>query len=154
MESTEAEVLKKAWGDNPCEHPWWVKKTVRGTDTDKDVCTTCGQDRRKGDPAPAPVNVGTTTNADKATILNQQVNELDAKDITVIQKDEDLDVQATPLNEKVKDLVSDADGIVAMLEGDFVFTRQDEAKIASAMSKLRDALGRWRERQRKKRCLT
>ena len=151
MESKEAEGLRKAWGDKPCEHPWWVEETLRGRETGKVVCTTCGQDRRKDEPAPAPVKVKTTTDADKAATLNQRVNELDAKDITVIQQVKDLDAQATPLNEKVKDLDFVADGIVAMLGRDFAFTRQDEAKIASVMGKLRGALGRWRERQREKR---
>jgi len=151
MESKEAEGLRKAWGDKPCEHPWWVEETLRGGDTGKVVCTTCGQERPKGEPAPAPVKGKTTTDADKATTLNLQVTELDAKEMTVTQQDKDLDAQATLLNEKVKDLDSVADGIVAMLRGEFAFTMQDEAKIASVMGKLRVALGRWRERQREKR---
>ena len=154
MESKEAEGLRTAWGDKPCEHPWWVEETLRGRETGKVVCPTCGQDRRKSDPEPAPVKGKTTTDADKATTLNQQVTELDPKDITVIQQNKDLDALATPLNEKVKDLDSVAEGIVAMLRGDFAFTMQDEAKIASVMGKLRDALGRWRKRQREKRCST
>lgn len=151
MESKEAGALRTAWGDKPCEHPWWVEETSRGRETGKVVCTTCGQDRPKGDPAPAPVKVKTTTDADMARTLNQQVTELDAKDITVIRQDKDLDAQATPLKEKVKDLDSVADGIVAMLVGDFAFTMEEEAKIASVMGKLRGALGRWRKRQREKR---
>lgn len=151
MDSKEAECLRNAWGDKPCEHPWWVEVTVRGCETGKVVCTTCGQDRRKGEPAPAPVQVKTTTDADKATTLNHQITELDAKEITVIQQDKGPDAQATPLNEKVRDLDSVVDGIVTMLGGDFAFTMQEEAKIASVMDKLRDAWRRWSEKQREKR---
>ena len=128
MESTEAEALRKAWGDKPCEHPWWVKKTVRGTDTDKDVCKTCGRDRSKGKAWEGT----TTTKSDKAAPLDQKVEYLDSK--------------AATLNQKVKDLDSAVDSITAMLTADFAFTMLDEARIASAMGKLRDAFGRWREK--------
>ena len=71
MESTEAEALRKAWGDKPCEHPWWVKKTVRGTDTDKVVCITCGQDQLKGQAQKVEdLDV-------KVTIVNQKATYLD-----------------------------------------------------------------------------
>ncbi len=146
MESTEAEALRKAWGDKPCEHPWWVKKTVRGTDTDKDVCKTCGQDRSKGKAWEGT----TTTKSDKAAPLDQKVEDLDVKVTIVNQKATYLDSKAAPLNQKVKDLDSAVDSITAMLTADFAFTMLDEARIASAMGKLRDAFGRWRERLRKR----
>jgi hypothetical protein len=149
MEAKEASALRKAWGDKPCEHPWWVEETVNGTDTGKVVCKTCGRARRRGEPEPAPVKSKTT----KPATPNQQVKELDPKDITVIQQGKDPVARAAPLNQKVKDLESAVDGIAAMLGADFAFTMQEEANIASGAGKLRDALGRWRERQRKKRRL-
>ena len=54
------------------------------------------------------------------------------------------------MNQKVKDLDSTIENIVVMLREDFEFTKQEEAKIASVMGKVRDAFGRWRERQRRK----
>ena len=148
MEAKEAAAVRTAWGDKPCEHPWWVEETVNGADTGKVVCITCGRERRRGEQEPAPVEVKTT----KPASPTQQVKELelDPKDITVIQWGKDPVAQKTPLNQKVKDLESAVDGITAMLEADFTFTMQEEANIASGAVKLRDALRRWRERQRKR----
>jgi hypothetical protein len=54
------------------------------------------------------------------------------------------------MNQKVDDLNSKAEEIVALLRTDFAFTRQEEARIASMMGTLRDAFGRWRKRQKEK----
>ncbi len=48
MDSVQAEALRKAWGNKPCEHPWWVKETFNSAETGAEVCTTCGQNRWKG----------------------------------------------------------------------------------------------------------
>ncbi len=49
MDSVEAEVLRKAWGDKRCDHPWWVKETFRGAETGNEFCATCGKFRLKGE---------------------------------------------------------------------------------------------------------
>ncbi len=171
LDVKEADALRKTWGDKPCAHPWWVEETLDGADIGKVACKTCGLDRRKGAPLPDSRKGKTTTDSDKgktetdsatATTPTQKVEEPDLKATTPTQKVEEVDLTAsiqkvTDLNWKapasnpqVKDLDSAVDGIVAMLMTDFALTLQDEAKIASVMDKLRDALGQWRERQRNK----
>jgi hypothetical protein len=49
MDYEEAEALRKAWGDKPCDHPWWVKETFRGAETGNEFCATCGKFRLKGE---------------------------------------------------------------------------------------------------------
>ena len=163
MEIKEADDLRKAWGDKPCAHPWWVEETLGGADTGKVACKTCGRDRRKGEPAPAPAKDKTTTGAATLTppaqpvkeldwqtpILDQHIKELDLKTPILDQQVDAPDLQATPLNPKVKDLESAVEGVVAMLGSDFAFTMPDAAKIASVAGKLRDALGGWRERKKR-----
>jgi len=171
MEAKEAAALRIAWGDKPCEHPWWVDETVNGADKGRVVCKTCGLDRRKGEALPDSGKGKTTTGSGKgktktkpakaaaptqkveepnvkATTPTQKVEELDLTAVVLEQKVPAPDSQATPLNEKVKGLESAADGVVAMLAADFAFTTQDETKLASGADKLRDALARWRERRR------
>ncbi|HZC68153.1 MAG TPA: hypothetical protein VE201_05995 [Nitrospirales bacterium] len=128
MESKEADALRKAWGDKPCEHPWWVEETSGRAATVRVVCTTCGQARLKGKTL-------------EAETLEIETLEVETK--TDSEKD-------TATNQKVKDLDAAVDGIVAMLRTEFAFTMQDEAKIGSVMGKLHDAFGRWREGQQKK----
>jgi len=53
------------------------------------------------------------------------------------------------MNQNVRDLEVTIEGIVEMLREDFAFTSQDELTIASELGKLRDALGRWRKRQKR-----
>lgn len=53
------------------------------------------------------------------------------------------------MNKKVKELTLAVDVIVTMLRADFKFTEQEDAEIASNMGKVRDAFGRWRQRQRR-----
>src|SRR5437899_635181 len=131
MEAKEAAALRIAWGDKPCEHPWWVEETVGGVDKGRVVCKTCGQDRRKGETLPDAGKGKTKTKSAKATIPTQKVEELDLTAMVLEQKVPSPDSQATPLNEKVKGLESAADGIVAMLGAGFAFTMQDETTIAS-----------------------
>ncbi|TAL12721.1 MAG: hypothetical protein EPO02_00395 [Nitrospirae bacterium] len=150
MEAKEASAVRKAWGDKPCAHPWWVEETMNGTDTGKVVCKTCGRARRKGEPEPAPAKGKTAKPAPPAQPVKQQVKELDPAAVTVVQRGKDPVARAAPLNQKVQDLESAVDGITAMLGADFAFTTQEEANLASGADKLRDALGRWRERKRKK----
>jgi hypothetical protein len=150
-----------------------VEETVGGADKGRVVCKTCGLDRRKGETLPDSGKGKTTagsgkgktkTKPAKATAPTQKVEEPNVKATPPVQKVEELDLTAmvleqkvpapdspaTPLNEKVKGLESAVDGVVAMLTADFAFTTQDEAKIASVADKLRDALGRGRERRRKR----
>jgi hypothetical protein len=148
MEATEADALRKAWGDKPCEHPWWVEETVDGADMGRVVCKTCGLDRRKGAPLPDSGKGKTKTDSATATTPTQKVEELDLT--ASIQKVTDLNWKAPASNPQVKDLESAVDSIGAMLTADFALTLQEEAKIASVMDKLRDALWQWRERQRNK----
>ena len=171
LDAKEADALRKAWGDKPCEHPWWVEETLDGADLGKVACKTCGLDRRKGAPVPGSRKGKTTTDSDTgktktdsatATTPDQKVAEADLKAMAPIQKVEEVDLTATiqkvtdlnwkapASNQQVKDLESAVDGIVAMLTEDFALTLQDEAKIASLMDKLRDALGQWRKRQGQK----
>lgn len=137
LDVKEAAALRKAWGDKPCEHPWWVEETVGGAAMGRVACKTCGLDRRKG--APLPDSGKGKTKTDEELDLTAS-----------IQKVTDLNWKAPASNPQVKDLDSAADCIVDMLTEDFALTLQDEAKIASVMDKLRDALGQWRERQRNK----
>lgn len=159
LDMKEADALRKTWGDKPCAHPWWVEETLDGADIGKVACKTCGLDRRKGTPVPDSRKGKTTTDSDKgtaktdsatATAPTQKVEELDLTASIVNPKVADRDMKAPALNPQVKDLDSAADGTVAMLTADFALTLQDEAKIVSVMDTLRDALGRWRERQQKK----
>jgi len=137
LDVKEAAALRKAWGDKPCEHPWWVEETVGGAYMGRVACKTCGLDRRKG--APLPDSGKGKTKTDEELDLTAS-----------IQKVTDLNWKAPASNPQVQDLDSAADGIVAMLTEDFALTLQDEAKIAAVMDKLRDALGQWRERERNK----
>jgi len=137
LDVKEAAALRKAWGDKPCEHPWWVEETVGGAAMGRVACKTCGLDRRKG--APLPDSGKGKTKTDEELDLTAS-----------IQKVTDLNWKAPASNQQVKDLDSAADGIVDMLTADFALTLQDEAKIAAVMDKLRDALGQWRERERNK----
>jgi hypothetical protein len=137
LDVKEAAALRKAWGDKPCEHPWWVEETVGGAAMGRVACKTCGLDRRKG--APLPDSGKGKTKTDEELDLTAS-----------IQKVTDLNWKAPASNQQVQDLDSAADGIVDMLTEDFALTLQDEAKIAAVMDKLRDALGQWRERQRNK----
>jgi len=137
LDVKEAAALRKAWGDKPCEHPWWVEETVGGAAMGRVACKTCGLDRRKG--APLPGSGKGKTKPDEELDLTAS-----------IQKVTDLNWKAPASNQQVKDLDSAADGIVDMLTADFALTLQDEAKIAAVMDKLRDALGQWRERERNK----
>jgi hypothetical protein len=148
LDVKEAAALRKAWGDKPCEHPWWVEETVGGAAMGRVACKTCGLDRRKGAPLPDSGKGKTKTDSATATIPDQQGEELDLT--ASIQKVTDLNWKAPASNQQVQDLDSAADGIVDMLTEDFALTLQDEAKIAAVMDKLRDALGQWRERQRNK----
>jgi len=148
MEAKEAAALRIAWGDKPCEHPWWVEETVNGVDKGRVVCKTCGLGRRKGETLPDSGKGKTKTKSAKATTPTQKVEEVDLT--ASIQKVADLDLEAPALNPKVKDLESAVDGIVAMLTADFAFTTQDETKIASVADKLRDAFALWRERRQKR----
>jgi len=43
MQTTDAEKLRKAWGDKPCNHPKLEKEYYLGTATDDYVCTQCGK---------------------------------------------------------------------------------------------------------------
>ncbi len=149
MEVKEADDLRKAWGDKPCAHPWWLDVTLNGADTGKVACKTCGHERRKGQPEPAPTPTVVVPEA-QAPPVSQPVKELDAKDISVVPAAAAPEAQAPPVNEKVKGLESAVDGVVAMLGADFAFTMQDEAKIASVADKLRDAVTRRRDKQKKK----
>jgi len=49
MDAVDAAALRRAWGNKPCEHPWWVKETLNEEETGVEVCTTCGNNRPKGE---------------------------------------------------------------------------------------------------------
>ena len=55
------------------------------------------------------------------------------------------------MNQKIVNLEWGVTEIVALLKADFEFTRQEEARIASLIGMFRDAFGRWRHRQQKRR---
>ncbi len=159
LDAKEAAAMRKTWGDKPCAHPWWVEETLNGADTGKVACKTCGLDRRKGAPVPGPRKGKTPTGSGKgktttdpatATPTTPKGEELDLTAVVQEQKVPAPGSPATPLNPQVKDLESAVDGIVATLGTGFAFTAQDETKIASVTDKLRDALGQWRERRRKR----
>jgi hypothetical protein len=43
MQFEEAERLRKAWGNKPCDHPTTEKEYMLGMDSGDKVCTTCGK---------------------------------------------------------------------------------------------------------------
>jgi len=45
MQMTEAQKLRKEWGDKPCDSPRFEKEYHLGAQTGDYVCTNCGQER-------------------------------------------------------------------------------------------------------------
>lgn len=43
MQTSEANQLRKLWGNAPCDHPHLVKEYNLGSDTGDLVCTQCGR---------------------------------------------------------------------------------------------------------------
>lgn len=44
MQHAAAMKLRKAWGEDPCDHPNLEKEYYLGSDTMDYVCTTCGKE--------------------------------------------------------------------------------------------------------------
>ena len=113
LDAKEADALRKAWGDKPCAHPWWVEETLDGADLGKVACKTCGLDRRKGTPVPDSRKGKTTAGSDKgktktdsatATAPTQKVADPDMKATAPTQKVADPDLKATAPTQKVEEV--------------------------------------------------
>jgi len=43
MQAQDAVELRKAWGDQPCEHPRLSREYTLGMHSGDSICTTCGE---------------------------------------------------------------------------------------------------------------